>query len=98
MAAADVDGDVPQGSGDGDVFARVGGDARLRVPVVVDCAFAAAGEDAGDGGGALREDGRDEDGRAEEELAVCRGEGGVVGEFPCQGPHDGGAGVVCQVE
>lgn len=89
---------MAQGSGDRDVLAWCSGDGGLVVPIVVHGSLAAAGEDAVDGCGALGEDGGDEDGGAEEELTVCGREGGVVWEFPCQGAHDGGAGVVREVE
>lgn len=44
------------------------------------------------------EDRGDEDGRAEEELPVCGGEGRVVGEFPCQRAENGGSRGVSVVE
>ncbi len=70
----------------------------MCVPVVPALAFADAGEDAVDGGGAGLEDGGHHDGGAEEELAVCGCEGGVVGEFPWEGAHDGASGGVGEVE
>lgn len=98
MPAADEDGDMAERGGDSDVFACFGGDGGVRVPVVVDLSLADAWENAVDARGALDEDGGNEDSGAEEELAVCGREGGVVGEFPGEGAHDGCAGGVGVVE
>lgn len=80
-AAADEDGDVTQWCVDRDILAWSSGDGGLVVPVVPDFSGADAREDAGDGGGALGEDGGDEEVGAEEELRVDCRELGVVGEL-----------------
>ena len=74
-AATNVDGDVAERSVDGSVGVRGGGDGGLVVPVVPAGAGADAGKDAVDGRGALVEDGRDEEGGAEEELTIDCEEG-----------------------
>lgn len=98
MPAADVDGDMAEGGGDGFIFAGFSVHETVGVPVVVDLAFTDAREDAVDRGSALYEDRSDEDGGPEEELAVRGGQGGVIWELPREGAHDGSASGVSVVE
>lgn len=74
--AADVNRDMTQGGVDGGVFILIRHrHGRLVVPVVIHfCTLDEAGKDAVDARGALREDGRDEDRRAQKELAIRVGE------------------------
>ena len=96
MTQRRIDTDIPaRGAGD-----NGGIDSGVVVPIIIDRSLlvAEAREDAVDGGGALGEDGGDEDCGAEEELTCSVGEGGVVGEFPAERAHDGGACGVSGVE
>jgi hypothetical protein len=96
--AAHIHGDMPQRRIDGDVLARSSSDRRLVVPVVPYLAASHTRKNAVHSHSALCQNGRDHKGGTKQELSVCRGEGGVVWEFPGEGAHDGAACCVGEVE
>lgn len=99
VAAADEDWYMAERSVNGGVLAGDRVDGRLRVPVVPDgAALPDAGKDAVDRGRARRQDGNDHDSGSEKKLTVNGREGRIVWELPGQGPHDGAAGRVGEIE
>lgn len=72
---------MAQGRVDGRVLASLGHDRRLRVPIVINLAFAHAGEDAVDCCRARGKHRSDQNGGPEEELLVRTREGRLIGEL-----------------